>query len=413
MEPPRTRIDWPGRHAAWLSASEPPQSTFDHKFTPDPRRHTLVCGDNLDALKLLLSSLEGKVRVIYIDPPYNTGNGLIYNDRFGSRGRDGDRHAFWLSMMAPRLLLARRFLREDGVFFASIDDRELPRLRMLCDEIFGDDNLVSTVIWRKKVVRGRGNRHILPQTEYILAYARDINALPPFRENLTPRMKTEYGHHDERGPYKKIPLAKSGTRQSPRPNLYYSLMAPDGSDIPCPTHQWRWSRETVERRRDEILMEKNRKGRWTVYTKQYLRSPEGEERKRTPESYYDRVTTSDGTSEMKELFGEVVLDFPKPSRLIRDLISWATPPGSSDPVMDFFAGSGSTGQAVLELNAEDGGSRPFYLVQSDDPIPHQEFRSIYEICRGRVERVIKRLEKSGRSPLPVSEYRLGDYPLKP
>ena len=413
MEPSRTLSDCPGRRAAWISASDPPKSVLDQKFQHDPRRHTLVCGDNLDALKLLLPSLERKVRVIYIDPPYNTGNGLLYNDRFGSWGRDGDRHAAWLSMMAPRLLLAWRFLRDDGVFFASIDDRELPRLRLLCDEVFGEDNLVSTVIWRKKVVRGRGNRHILPQTEYILAYARNIDALPPFHENLTPGMKKEYAHHDSLGPYKKIPLAKSGTRQSPRPNLYYSLMAPDGSEIPCPTHQWRWSRETVERRKNEILMEKNRKGRWTVYTKQYLRSPEGEERKRTPESYYDRVTTSDGTAEMKELFGEVVLDFPKPSRLIRDLISWTTPRGSSDPVMDFFAGSGSTGQAVLELNAQDGGSRPFYLVQSDDPIVHPEFRSIYEICRGRVERVIKRLEKTGHSPLEVREYRVVGYPLKP
>ena len=413
METPRTRIDWPGRHAAFLEAALPARSTCDPPFRPDPQCHALFRGDNLEVLKLLLPSLEGKIRVIYIDPPYNTGNGLLYNDRFGSRGRDGDRHASWLSMMAPRLLLSSRFLREDGVFFASIDDRELPRLRMLCDEIFGEDNLVSTVIWRKKVVRGRGNRHVLPQTEYILAYAKNINVLPPFREKLTPRMKTEYAHQDGRGPYKKIPLAKSGTRQSPRPNLYYSLTAPDGSDIPCPTHQWRWSRETVEKRKDEILIEKNRKGRWTAYTKQYLLSLGGEERGRTPESYYDRVTTSDGTNEMKELFGEVVLDFPKPSRLIRDLIAWVTPPGSSDPVMDFFAGSGSTGQAVLELNANDGGTRPFYLVQSDDPISHQEFRSIYDICRGRVERVVKRLEKTGHSPLSMREYRVAGYPLNP
>lgn len=410
MEPPRTRIDWPGRHAALLDVERASQSTCDPIFQPDPAKHTLIRGDNLEALKLLLPSLEGKIRVIYIDPPYNTGNGLLYNDRFGSRGRDGDRHASWLSMIAPRLLLASRLLRDDGIFFASIDDRELPRLRILCDEFFGEENLLPMLVWRKKVVRGRGNRHILPQTEYILAYARNINALPPFRENLTHKMKAEYLHHDERGPYKKIPLAKSGTRQSPRPNLYYPLTAPDGSEIPCPTHQWRWSRETVEKRKDEILIEKNRKGRWTVYTKQYLRSPTGEERGRTPESYYDRVTTSDGTAEMKALFGEVVLDFPKPSRLVRDLISWATPPGSCDPVMDFFAGSGSTGQAVLELNAEDGGSRPVYLIQSDDPIPHQEFRSIYEICRGRVERVIKKLEREGKSPLPIREYRVSAIP---
>jgi adenine-specific DNA-methyltransferase len=223
-------------------------------------------------------------------------------------------------------------------------------------------------------------------------------------------MKDEYGHRDERGPYKKIPLAKSGTRHSPRPNLSYSLRAPDGSEIPCPTHQWRWSRETVEKKHGEILIEKNRNGRWTVYTKQYLRSEEGTERERTPESYYDRVTTSDGTREMKELFGEVVLDFPKPSRLIRDLIAWTTPKGSSDPVMDFFAGSGSTAQAVLELNAQDGGRRPFFLVQSPDPIEHADFTTIYDICRARAGKVAQKLAGLGHSPLPVCEYRLTPIP---
>ncbi len=410
MERSRTRLEWPGRAESAEAAVTPPGSTLRPSFYFDPGRHTLVRGDNLEALKCLLPTLEGTIRVIYIDPPYNTGNGLLYNDRFGTWGRDGDRHGAWLSMIYPRLLLALRFLREDGIFFASIDDRELPRLRMLCDEIFGEDNLVATIVWRKKVVRGRGNRHILPQTEYILAYARDIERLPPFSEPLTKRMKDEYGHRDERGPYKKIPLAKSGTRHSPRPNLSYSLRAPDGSEIPCPTHQWRWSRETVEKKHGEILIEKNRNGRWTVYTKQYLRSEEGTERERTPESYYDRVTTSDGTREMKELFGEVVLDFPKPSRLIRDLIAWTTPKGSSDPVMDFFAGSGSTAQAVLELNAQDGGRRPFFLVQSPDPIGHADFTTIYDICRARAGKVAQKLAGLGHSPLPVCEYRLTPIP---
>ncbi len=253
------------------------------------------------------------------------------------------------------------------------------------------------------MVRGRGNRHILPQTEYILVYAKNIDRLPPFSEPLSPSMRSQYPYADNRGRYKRIPFAKSGTRHSPRPNLVYPISAPDGTLIQCPTHQWRWSRQTFENRNDEILIQKNRNGHWTVYTKQYLVS-EGVERRRTPESYYDRATTTDGTREMKELFGSVLIDFPKPSRLIKDLIGWAQPPGSMDPVMDFFAGSGTTGHAVLELNHEDGGGRPFVLVQSGSPTPYEEYPTIADICRERVFRIRERLEACGSHPMPVRTF---------
>lgn len=407
LSPERTSLSWPGRAMAEKAVSEPPKGFLDPPPSFDFKTHLLIEGDNLDVLKLLLPSLAGKIRIIYIDPPYNTGNRMLYHDRYSSHGeRAGpfDRHDSWLSMIFPRLVLARKFLREDGVLFVSIDDNEVHHLRSLLDEVFGEENFVSMVTWRKKVVRGRGNRHILPQTEYVLVYAREIDALPPFTEPLTPSMRRAYPHTDHKGPYKKIPFAKSGTRQSPRPNLLYPIAAPDGSIIECPTHQWRWSRETFDRRQDEILIQRNRNGRWTVYTKQYLKE-EGEERRKTPESYYDRVTTTDGTREMKELFGEVLIDFPKPSLLIRDLIGWASPPGSSDPVMDFFAGSGTTGQAVLDLNAIDGGKRPVLLVQSGDPTPFPDLPTIWTICRERVRRTRDRLTREGHAPLPIQELR--------
>lgn len=408
MPPTRTELVWPGKAQAEKELHAAPVRQFDPPgFRFDPRAHTLIEGDNLEALKLLLPEIAGKIRIIYIDPPYNTGNRLLYHDRYGSGPRSTDRHDSWLSMMHTRLSLAHRLLREDGVLFVSIDDREVHHLRCLLDEIFGEENFVRTVTWRKKVVRGRGNRHILPQTEYILVFARRIGALPPFSEPLSSLMKSQYPHSDENGPYKKIPFAKSGTRHSPRPNLLYPIEAPDGSVIHCPTHQWRWSRSTFDRRREEILIQKNRNGLWTVYTKQSLMTG-GRERRKTPESYYDRATTTDGTKEMKDLFGEVLIDFPKPTRMIRELIGWASPPGSSDPVMDFFAGSGTTGQAVLELNLLDGGLRPFILVQEGTPTPYPDFPTIADICRQRIDRSRANIEKQGGHPLPFRTFRIPD-----
>lgn len=378
-------LGWPGKRAALAAAAAPPAGSL----VPPPdlgAPHLFIEGDNLEALKLLGPTHAGKVRVIYIDPPYNTGLAMRYNDRF--RDAEGHRHAGWLSMMLPRLLAARELLAPDGVIFASIDDREVHHLRLLMDEVFGSRNFVATVIWRKKVVRGRGARHVLPQTEYVLAYAHTLASLPPFAEELTDEMRGEYGHADERGRYKLIPLAKSGTSHSARPNLLYEIAAPDGSMIPCPTHQWRWSRETLAARMDEIVFKQDRHGRWRVFTKQYLDLPDGE-RERTPSSYYDRVTTSDGTRELKALFGRPVIDFPKPTRLIKDLLTWALPRGGDGPVwvLDFFAGTCPTAQAVLELNAEDGGQRRFICVQAAEAIADPEFPTLAAVGLERIRRV--------------------------
>jgi adenine-specific DNA-methyltransferase len=288
------------------------------------------------------------------------------------------------------------------VIFVSIDDRETHHMRLLLDAAFGEENFVSTVTWRKKVVRGRGARHVLPQTEYVHIYARRLGALPAFSEPLTEAMVAEYKHRDARGPYKLIPLAKSGTSHSPRPNLVYPIPAPDGTPIPCPTHQWRWSQATLEANMDEVVFKKKRDGAWAVYTKQRL-VVEGAERRRTPISYYDRATTTTGTEELKALFGEVLIDFPKPSRLIKDLIAWATPEGGDGWVLDFFAGSCPTAQAVLELNAEDGGSRRFICVQRPEALEHPAYATIAEVGKERIRRVLANLEAGG---LPSSGFQV-------
>jgi adenine-specific DNA-methyltransferase len=394
-------LNWPGKREARLAALTPPEG----QLVPAVKAaspHLFIAGDNLEALKLLTATHMGKVRLIYIDPPYNTGQTMRYQDNFsvgarryladsgqGATGEiEGRRHASWLNLMLPRLLAARALLRADGVIFVSIDDREVHHLRLLLNEVFGASNYVATVTWRKKVVRGRGARHVLPQTEYVLVYAHTLAQLPPFAEPITDAMRDEYGHSDESGRYKLIPLAKSGTSHSARPNLFYDIVAPDGSQIVCPTHQWRWSRETLAARMDEIVFKLGRGGRWMVFTKQYLDLPDGE-RERTPISYYDRATTTDGTKELKALFGRVVIDFPKPTRLLKDLITWALPRDPSEEawILDFFAGSCPTAQAVLELNAEDGGGRRFICVQAEVPLDDPEFADIAAVGLARIARV--------------------------
>jgi adenine-specific DNA-methyltransferase len=419
---PAFGLNWPGRAQAFAHSDEPATGTLTfvpgESINADTAWHRFIEGDNLEVLKGLQGEFSERIKLIYIDPPYNTGNGLVYADNFRMSSSDwakepgvgtsGRLHANWLSMMLPRLTLARRLLSETGVIFVSIDDREVHHLRLLMNEVFGEENFVSSIIWRKKVVRGRGARHVLPQTEYILVYAKKIGALPPFSEPLTDAMRAEYAQSDELGPYKLIPLAKSGTSHSPRPNLVYPITAPDGSAIPCPTHQWRWSQGTLEAKRSEVVFRQSKNGKWLVFSKQRMVLA-GAERRRTPNSYYDRYTTTDGTREMKLLFGRVVLDFPKPSGLIRDLLVWASAPG--DWVLDFFAGSCPTAQAVLELNKLDSGARRFICVQRPEPLDDPEFKTISDIGKARIARVIARLDDGQGVRVFTYQALAGEVPI--
>lgn len=410
MNPPpvKNRFLWEGQEQAEQEVQTP--TDWDREWIetqsihPENTTHQLIEGDNLDVLQWLQTEYAERIKLIYIDPPYNTGQNFSYLDNF--RNQPGEE---WMSMMYPRLKLAHRLLRPDGAMFVSIDDHEFHRLRYMMDEIFGVDNFVANVIWRKKVVHGRGATHILPQTEYVLIYAKDITQLPRLTEPLTEKMRKEYRHADEQGPYKLLPLSKSGTSHSPRPNLVYSIEAPDGTMIPCPTHQWRWSRDTLEKNRDLLVFRKGRDQRWRVYTKQY-QFLEGTSRRRTPSSYYDRYTTTNGTEDLKALFGQVVLDFPKPVGMIEDFIEWVTgeTPDQHHIILDFFAGSGTTGEAVLRRNQADRGNRQFILVQIPAPTPPNSaahragFATLSELCQERLRLVIQQLEQdTQQSSVPL------------
>ncbi len=398
-------LDWPGKKEAGIQAVQPETGLLrevpDRSIRPDHAPHLFFEGDNLRILRLLKKEYARAVHVMYIDPPYNTGAVMSYFDRFSRRratssdsGPDGATRrddSPWLSFLYPRLILARELLRDDGALFVSIDDRAVHHLRHLLDEVFGPENHVGTIVWRKKVVRGRGHRHIIPQTEYVVVYARALRSLPPFSEPLSPEMVAEYRLSDEEGPYKRIPLAKTGTAHSPRPNLVYPIEAPDGTMISCPTHQWRWSQKTLMARRNELEFVKNRQGKWVVYTRQRL-YPSGLLRRKTPVSLYDSVSTSDGTREFRTLCQGALFDFPKPSRLIRDLLGWLPLPADPEEpmiILDFFAGTCPTAQAVLELNQSDGGRRKFLVVQDT---PSEGQTDIASLGHRRIQSVLTTIE---------------------
>lgn len=342
----------------------------------------LVQGDNLLALKALLPYYAGQVKCIYIDPPYNTGNeNWVYNDNVNSSeirewlgrvvGREGEdlsRHDKWLCMIYPRLNLLREFLRDDGLIFISIDENEHQYLRLVVEEIFGNANHIETIIWKKSYGGGAKSKHIVNLHEYIICFAKNIDRVEPFELPPNQEFLKYYKLTDEkittRGPYRLQPLAT--TSMDARPNLRYPIPF-DGEEI-WPEKQWQWSKERVLKAlNDNELVFMKKGSRWTVSYKQYLKDADGEERKQKPYSIIEGVYTQQGTNEIKGIFGDgKAFSFPKPTKLIKHLIQMCT--NDNDVILDSFAGSGTTGNAVLDLNKEDGGTRRFILVEMDERI---------------------------------------------
>ena len=341
----------------------------------------------------MLPLYAGKIKCIYIDPPYNTGNEKwVYNDNVNSPmmqewlgkvvdREDLTRHDKWLCMMMPRLKLLRELMTDEGIIFASIDNNETHRLRMIMDEIFGEDNFIEELIWKKSYGGGAKSKHIVNLHEYVLVYARNKEMqgeyiLPPAKSVLK-----YYKHQDKkyevRGPYRLQPLAT--TSMDERPNLRYPISY-EGEEI-WPDKQWQWSRErTMRALENEELVFRKAKGKWTVNYKQYLRDETGEERGSKPFSILEEAYTQQGTNEVAELLGSgKAFSFPKPSALIAHLLRYSAQSGSV--VLDCTAGSGTTAHAVLALNKEDGGNRKFILVECEDYAD--------KITAERVRRVIK------------------------
>jgi len=378
-------LNWIGKDKVINHHQDVPFRVLDFKYNHGARdtENMIIHGDNLDALKALLPKYEGRVKCVYIDPPYNTGNeGWVYNDNVndpkirkwlggvvGREGEDLGRHDKWLCMMYPRLKLLQQLLAEDGIIFISVDDTEVFNLKFICDEIFGSANCIANIVWKKRYQGAKEKRVIIVQ-EYVLMYARNIEHIPElFVPSSDEMIKKYYKHTDEfsktRGAYRTQPL-EAGNSMEDRINLREPIPAPDGTLI-YPRRQWIWSKSRIENalEHNEIGFSKKNET-WTPFIKQYLIDRSGNQRMTKPFSLIDDIFTQDGTKEMGSLFDDTnIFPFPKPSKLIMKLIEMAYRDKDAI-ILDSFAGSGTTAHAVLNLNAQDGGNRKFILVEMMD-----------------------------------------------
>lgn len=446
-EPEAYEFTWVGKNAARREAATPinktlrpvPESSVDWDHT----QNIYIEGDNLDALKLLQKSYLGKVKMIYIDPPYNTGNDFVYHDDFhrsqaeedleagnvdelGNRfvkntETNGKFHSDWCSMIYPRLQLAHTLLSEDGVIFISIDDNELDNLRKICDEIFGEDNFIATLIWEKKKKPSFLNANLGTKTDYILVYGKDRSLVGPLSVEVT-----EVG--------KKYPLNNAGNSLGKLifPAKYVEFNMPDGHIIAQDMSEgniktrllndfdieggvnkqaftligeWRYSQEKL----DEIV----KAGESIVISKIPFRPnhiKKGGEIKKMHNllsiANYKIGTNEDATAEQVKLLGSNFFDYAKPSSLIKFIIKSCSYNVKNATILDFFSGSATTAHAVMQLNAEDGGHRKFILVQLPEETDEKSeaykagYKNICEIGEERIRRAGKKIQDELKAKQP-------------
>lgn len=392
-------LNWHGKRRARQLALTPSTGTLrpcvDESVDWESTQNLMIEGDNLEVLKLLQKSYASKVKLIYIDPPYNTGKDFVYPDNFQDSIKNyleltgqieggkkissntevsGRFHTDWLNMMYPRLKLARSLLQEDGLFFMSLDDSEVSNARKICDEIFGEENFVDCMVWKKRYGGGAKEKYLVTLHEYILVYAKSLEAIAEIEVPLSDASVERYytlrdEYVEERGPFRIHPLEAMKSFED-RPNLCFGIPTPDGGEL-LPKRQWRWSKDRMHEAlaRGEVAFVKGKDGLWSAHSKQYLKDDSGDTRSAKAFSIIDGIYTQAGTYETVEMFGDArVFSFPKPTSLIKRLIEIATSGAKDALVLDFFAGSGTTGHAVLSQNATDGGSRRYILVQLPEPL---------------------------------------------
>jgi len=423
-------LNWHGKRRARQIALTPSTGTLlpcpEDSVDWDTTQNLMIEGDNLEVLKLLQKSYVGEVKLVYIDPPYNTGSDFVYEDDFtnsiqnylevtgqvqggkkitSNTSASGRFHTDWLNMIYPRLKLAKSLLAKDGILMISIDDNEVQNLRIVCDDIFGEESFLIQFVWRRRsMADSRNQDRASTDHEYVVCYK-----MPEAQLMGTPIDQTKYSNpdNDPRGPWFSADLTGIANKQE-RPNLHYDLVNPDTGIVypPSPTRGWSCSLETMQRliAEDRVLWPAKPDGR--PRSKKFLNEVTKFETGFS--SWLDQVgQTSEGTQTIQRIFGEKAFQFSKPPSLMKALIEQTTK-GKSGIILDFFAGSGTTAQAVMELNSTDGGSRRFILVQLPEPMD-SGFSTIADLTRERLRRVAK--EIANKQPLIKTDLGFRAYKL--
>jgi adenine-specific DNA-methyltransferase len=363
----------------------------------------LIEGDNYHSLAVLNFTHKNSVDVIYIDPPYNTGNkDFKYNDRYVDK-EDGYRHSKWLSFMSKRIALAKNLLKDTGVIFISIDDNEIAQLKLLCDDLFGESNFIGNLIWRKKEGGGQADDYFAREHEYILVYAKSNKF--EWRDEIVPVEEAEYNKEDKDGKFNAVKLAKWGntSRREDRPKMYFPIKSPDDKNIYPIAPDGNDGRWRVGKKRMEELISKDlvywqkKDNKWVPYEKVYF--TEGDVKKIKERSIlYEIATTADGANELKKIFLiKDVFQNPKPMELIKFFIKFGADENAI--VLDFFAGSGTTGQTVLEMNKEDKGKRRFILCTNNEDNNGDGRKICTDICYPRIQKAMKGYSTSSKEKI--------------
>lgn len=448
----RYQFTWPDKRAANRLANTPTTMTMrpcrEESVNFDHTQNLYIEGDNLDVLKALRETYLGKVKMIYIDPPYNTGNDFVYNDDF-AQSRDefeetsglfdeegnqtidpmqrntesnGRFHTDWLNMIYPRLKVARDLLSDDGVIFISIDDNEVENLRKVCDEIFGEDNCICQFVWKNKYGAGGGTNSVAYIHEYILAYSK--RKIETITCELSDELKSAYNKTDEkfalRGGYTTQPLAS--TSKGERKNLMYEIHHNGEIITPPAGGRWIWSKEKFDAayQNNEIVINKTGDG-YSVRFKQYLKDENGNIRKGTQLSMITNIFNQEGSKQFSNLLNDKrIFDFPKPVNLILSLIKLNINgnDGKNDVILDFFSGSATTAHAVMQLNAEDGGNRKFIMVQLPEKTDEKSeaykagYKNICEIGKERIRRAGQKIKEENKDKEGIEKLDTGFRVLK-
>jgi adenine-specific DNA-methyltransferase len=438
----RYHLNWPGKREALLTANAPIAKTLrpcrEDSVDFDFSKNLFIEGDNLDALKLLQETYLGKVKMIYIDPPYNTGNDFIYADDFadsiekyslssGQKDEEGNRliantdangrfHSDWLSMMYSRLKLARNLLKDDGVIFISIDDNEQASLKRMCDEVFGDQNFVSTIVWEKRYSPQNAVKWFSEAHDFILVYAKNkLNWYPNLLERSN-AMNARYRNLDDdpRGVWKPADATAQGGHGTQ--SQFYVLTAPNGKQHTLPNGRcWVYTESVFQKMVADNRIWFGADGNNVPAVKRFLSEVKQGTACQTIWKYVDVGHNQEGKKEVNILFPEsAVFETPKPVRLLKRILHLSTEANSI--VLDFFAGSSATAHAVMQQNAEDGGNRKFIMVQLPETCDEKseafkaDYKNIAEISKERIRRAGKKIKSE--SPITTQELDVGFRVLK-